>query len=78
MLALAIICFAAVVPALAVAFRRLHDVDKSAWWLLIALIPILGAIILIVWAAKRGTAGPNRFGEDPLDGVAPRVDPLVN
>ncbi|WP_309667119.1 DUF805 domain-containing protein [Tabrizicola sp.] len=54
------------IPGLAVSVRRLHDLDKSGWWLLIALIPLIGAIVLIVWFASRGTVGSNRFGEDPV------------
>ncbi len=53
-------------PSLAVAIRRLHDLDRSGWWVLLALIPLIGAIILIIWYCSRGTAGPNRFGPDPL------------
>ena len=57
---------ALVLPALAVAARRLHDIGKSGWWLLIGLIPVLGWIMLLIWACTRGTLGPNRFGPDPL------------
>ena len=53
------------VPGLAVTFRRLHDTDRSAWWWLIALVPFVGAIILIVFLATAGTTGDNRFGADP-------------
>ncbi|MDB5663834.1 DUF805 domain-containing protein [Cypionkella sp.] len=53
-------------PGLALAVRRLHDVDKSGWWLFIALIPLVGAIILLVWFCTRGTVGSNRFSADPL------------
>lgn len=53
-------------PGLAVSIRRLHDLDKSGWWVLIALIPLIGGIILIVWYAGKGTTGANRFGADPL------------
>jgi uncharacterized membrane protein YhaH (DUF805 family) len=53
-------------PSLAVGVRRLHDTDRSGWWLLIALIPLIGAIVLIVFFCTRGTTGPNRFGEDPV------------
>jgi len=56
------------IPGIALGVRRLHDIDKSGWWLLIGLIPLVGAIILLVWFATRGTAGPNRFGPDPLAG----------
>lgn len=55
-------------PAISAAVRRLHDLDKSGWWLLILLIPIVGTIIFIVWAATKGTTGDNRFGPDPLAG----------
>ena len=53
-------------PTLAVQVRRLHDLDRSGWWILISLIPLVGAIILLVWACTKGTEGENRFGSDPL------------
>jgi uncharacterized membrane protein YhaH (DUF805 family) len=53
------------IPSLAVSFRRLHDTNRSAWWLLIALIPFLGALALLVFYVLPGTAGPNKFGPDP-------------
>jgi uncharacterized membrane protein YhaH (DUF805 family) len=62
-------------PGLAVAVRRLHDTDRSGWWLLLFLLPIIGAIVLIIWFSSRGTDGANRFGSDPLGGsmsVSPR------
>jgi uncharacterized membrane protein YhaH (DUF805 family) len=54
-------------PGLAVSIRRLHDLDRTGWWVLIAL-TVIGIILLIVWACMRGTVGPNRFGPDPLAG----------
>jgi uncharacterized membrane protein YhaH (DUF805 family) len=48
-------------PSLAVGARRLHDTDRTAWWLLLGLTGI-GAILLIVWFCFKGTDGPNRFG----------------
>ena len=57
---------AVILPGLAVTFRRLHDLDRSAWWFLIAFIPIVGWIILIIWYCARRTVGQNRFGPDPL------------
>lgn len=57
---------ATLLPALAVGARRLHDIDRSGWWLLIGFIPLIGLIVLVVFFATRGTAGPNRFGPDPL------------
>lgn len=53
-------------PSICVAGRRLHDRDMSAWWLLLWLVPLVGALILLVLFALRGTEGPNRFGSDPL------------
>ena len=53
---------AILLPSIAVGVRRLHDLDKSGWWLLLIFIPLIGAIILIVWFCTRGTPGPNRFG----------------
>jgi uncharacterized membrane protein YhaH (DUF805 family) len=53
-------------PVLAVEIRRLHDVDRSGWWILIN-ITIIGAIFpLLVWKCRQGTTGPNRFGDDPF------------
>lgn len=59
---------AVLLPSLAVAARRLHDTDRSAWWLLVFLIPLIGFIVLIVFFAQKGTEGGNRFGRDPLRG----------
>lgn len=53
------------VPSIAVAVRRLHDIDKSGWWLLIALIPFLGVFMLLFWAACQGDRGPNAYGDPP-------------
>ncbi|MGB7102227.1 MAG: DUF805 domain-containing protein, partial [Xanthobacteraceae bacterium] len=59
---------ATILPSIAVAIRRLHDLDRTGWWIFISLIPIIGWIILIIWYCTRGTIGPNRFGPDPLGG----------
>jgi uncharacterized membrane protein YhaH (DUF805 family) len=56
---------AIIIPSIAVAARRLHDIGKSGWWMLIGLIPLVGWIIVIVWYCMDGTHGPNRFGPDP-------------
>ena len=53
-------------PGLAVSVRRLHDRDKSGWFILLYFIPLIGFIILLIWYCTRGTVGPNRFGPDPL------------
>ncbi len=51
---------AVLLPSLAVGARRLHDIDKSGWFLLVWFIPIIGWIVMIVWAAQEGKE-PNRF-----------------
>lgn len=56
---------ATIIPTIAVSVRRLHDKDKSGWFVLLSLIPVIGAIILIIWYATEGTQGPNRFGPKP-------------
>jgi uncharacterized membrane protein YhaH (DUF805 family) len=61
---------AVLLPGIAVAIRRLHDLDRSGWWFLLSLIPIVGWIILIIWYCTRGTEGPNRFGPAPLAALA--------
>jgi uncharacterized membrane protein YhaH (DUF805 family) len=53
-------------PSLAIAAKRWHDVDKSAWWILIGLVPAVGGIIALVFNGFiAGTPGPNRFGAPP-------------
>ena len=53
---------ALLLPNLAVAARRLHDTDRSGWWLLLSLIPIIGTLVLLYFLVLRGTEGSNRFG----------------
>lgn len=59
---------ALLLPSLAVGVRRLHDRDKSGWWLLLGLLPLIGGIILLVWFVIDGDVGDNRFGPDPKAG----------
>jgi len=58
-------------PGLAVSARRLHDIDRTAWWILITF-TVIGIILLLIWACTRGTAGANRFGPDPLADISVR------
>ena len=55
------------IPSLALGVRRLHDINRTGWWLLLWLgsIFIIPVILLIVWAIKRGDYGPNKYGPDP-------------
>ena len=62
---------ATLIPGLALGARRLHDINKSAWWLLmwlsfLLIIPmIIPVIVLLVWAARQGDNETNRYGPDP-------------
>jgi uncharacterized membrane protein YhaH (DUF805 family) len=59
------------VPSIAVAVRRLHDTNRSGWWLLIAMVPLLGVIVLLVMLCLDSTPGDNRFGPNPKLITAP-------
>jgi uncharacterized membrane protein YhaH (DUF805 family) len=56
---------AIIIPSIAVSVRRLHDIDRSGWWVLISLVPVIGTIVLLVFAVLEGTPGENRFGPNP-------------
>jgi len=56
---------ATLIPGTAVAVRRLHDTDRSGWWLLLGVVPLLGAIVLLYFLIQQGDAGINRHGADP-------------
>ncbi len=57
---------AILLPSLAVLIRRLHDIDRTGWWWLLIFVPVVGWIVLIIWAIQRGDETNNRFGADPL------------
>lgn len=56
---------AVLLPGLGVAIRRLHDTNRSGWWVLIDFIPLVGAIILIVFCAQDSDPGDNQYGPNP-------------
>jgi uncharacterized membrane protein YhaH (DUF805 family) len=56
---------AVLIPTLSLWVRRLHDIDRTGWWILINLIPLIGTIVLLVFALMPGTPGSNRYGPDP-------------
>lgn len=60
-----VVVLALLLPALAVSVRRLHDIGKPGWWVLIGLIPLLGLIVLIVFYVKDSEAGTNAYGPNP-------------
>lgn len=53
-------------PGLAVSVRRLHDIDRSGWWLLVVFVPLIGVLLLIYWFVQVGIASANQFGADPM------------
>jgi uncharacterized membrane protein YhaH (DUF805 family) len=63
-------CLAMLVPSIAAATRRLHDTNRSGWWQLIGLIPIIGFIVMIVFLAQQGQAGANEHGPAPGEAAA--------
>jgi uncharacterized membrane protein YhaH (DUF805 family) len=60
-----IFSLAMLLPSLAVTVRRLHDTDRSGWWILIGLIPLIGRIVLLLFLVHDSGTGANRFGENP-------------
>ena len=60
-----IFALAILIPSIAVGVRRLHDTDRSGWWLLIAFIPIIGTIALLVFLLLDSNSGENRFCSSP-------------
>jgi uncharacterized membrane protein YhaH (DUF805 family) len=63
-----IVSLALFLPGLSVSVRRLHDIDRTGWWVLLAF-TVIGIIVLIIFNCTKGTPGPNRFGPDPLGGM---------
>jgi len=56
---------AVLIPGIAVSIRRLHDIGRSGWWLLICLIPIIGPIVVLVFMAQDSKPGDNQYGQNP-------------
>lgn len=62
---------AALLPSLSVLVRRLHDTDRSAWWLLIGLVPFAGVIVLFVFSVMDSSPGENKYGRSPKEVSSP-------
>lgn len=58
-------------PSIAVSIRRLHDTNRSGWWLLIGLIPLIGWVILIIFYVQDSDAGENQYGPNPKGMTGP-------
>lgn len=65
------------IPSLSVAVRRLHDSEKSGWFLLLAFVPF-GSLVLLIFYCLDGTPGPNRFGPDPKGRGGARTADVFN
>lgn len=69
----------ALIFTICVGIRRLHDSNKSGWWILLCFIPYIGSLIFIILMVIPGTIGPNRFGDDPLGYTNPiPTEPFSN
>ncbi len=73
-----ILALGTLIPSLALHIRRLHDTNRTGWWLLIGLLPFFGAIALFVFSLLEGTLGPNRFGADPKGRTKPATGDIAN
>jgi len=62
------VAWLSIIPTIAISVRRLHDTNRSGWYYLIGLIPLVGGILLLVWFCTEGTQGENNFGPDPKGG----------
>jgi uncharacterized membrane protein YhaH (DUF805 family) len=62
---LTLFILASIVPSFALRIRRLHDINRTGYWILIAFLPIIGSVLLLVFSLLPGTRGANRFGPDP-------------
>jgi uncharacterized membrane protein YhaH (DUF805 family) len=61
-----VLTFGLIIPGISSGVRRFHDKDKSGWFILMSIIPIIGTIIIMIMLSDKGTEGPNRFGKYPL------------
>ena len=60
---------AVLVPGVAVAVRRLHDTGHSGWWLLMSLVPLVGAVVLLIFMVRDSAPGQNQYGPNPKQAV---------
>ncbi len=72
----AIYSLAVLIPGLAVSVRRLHDIGKSGWMILVALIPLIGLVWLLVLYCMDSTPGKNKYGSNPKEGPADESAPI--
>lgn len=61
---------AVLIPGIAVSIRRLHDTNRSGWWLLISLVPVIGTIVLIIFMVQDSQPDTNQYGPNPKAATA--------
>ena len=61
---------AVLIPSLAVTVRRLHDIGRTGWWILIGLIPVIGGIVLLIFMVLDSESGTNEYGPNPKEGYS--------
>ena len=57
------------ITSLALCVRRLHDIGRTGWWVLISIIPVIGAVVLLVFMLLDSEPGSNRYGANPKEGI---------
>lgn len=62
---MALYSLATLLPNVGVGVRRLHDIGRSGWWVLIAVVPVIGALVLLFFAIQGSQPGTNKWGPDP-------------
>lgn len=72
-----IVSLALIVPTLALGARRLHDTGRSGWWQLLALVPVIGWIVLIVWCAEKTAPADNQYGAPAVSKEEINVSPVT-
>lgn len=55
------------IPGIAISFRRLHDTGKSAWWILLCLVPVIGSIVVLIFFCMDSQPGANQYGPNPKE-----------
>jgi uncharacterized membrane protein YhaH (DUF805 family) len=68
-----VICLPIWIAQISLNVRRLHDLNYSGWYVLVGLVPLVNVIYIIALLFVKGTAGPNKFGDDPVGAVAVAV-----
>lgn len=62
-----IFALAMLIPGIAVTVRRLHDTGRSGWWILISFVPLIGAIVILVFTVLDSQPGANQYGPNPIE-----------